>query len=268
MITLIQILDSNRIIWEMYMQGFLDGGREDIYRECNCVFRPAEAWTEHVHSYLKYLHSEGFIKVPFPFEIDNNGIEKISYVEGNVYNDLLPEEVKSDEALISFCKLVKRFHEIGEKYIELLTSKEQWMLPVRTPIETMCHGDLAPYNIVMEGKKAIGIIDFDSLHPGPRLWDIAYSLYRWIPLMSPDNLENFGSEDDKKRRLNLFITTYGLNDNNNKEIIKYVIDRLEYLVSFMEYEAKNGNKTFIQDIEEGHLGLYRKDIDYIELNWG
>ena len=48
--------------------------------------------------------------------------------------------------------------------------------------------------------------------------------------MSPDNPESFGSEDDKVRRLELFIRTYGLNDVNNKDIIKCVIDRLEYLV--------------------------------------
>lgn len=249
------------------MQEPLDGGRDDIYRKGNYVYRPAEAWTGHVHSYLRYLHDRGFNKVPFPYEIDRNGIEKISYVEGNVYNDILPNEVKCDEALISFCKLVKRFHDIGEEYIEALTGIEEWMLPVRTPIETMCHGDLAPYNIAMEGKEAVGIIDFDTLHPGPRLWDIAYSLYRWIPLMSPDNPESFGSEDDKHRRLELFIRTYGLNNISNKEIIKCVIDRLEYLVSFMQKEAMNGNVVFIEDIEEGHLELYKKDLKYIVLNW-
>lgn len=250
------------------MNEFLEGGRGGIYREDNYVFRPAEIWTEYVHLYLKYLHSKGFNKVPFPFGIDKDGIEKISYVEGNVYNELLPEEVKSDEALISFCTLMKQFHDIGEEYIHKLTGNEQWMLPIRTPVETMCHGDLAPYNIVFKGKKITGIIDFDTLHPGPRLWDISYALYRWIPLMSPDNPENFGSEDDKHRRLSLFTKTYVLNDRDNKEIIKYVIQRIEYLVSFMEREAEKGNLTFKQYIEDGHLSQYRTDLSYIKLYWG
>ncbi len=250
------------------MYEILEGGRDDIYREGNYIFRPAEIWTEYVHIYLKYLHSMGFDKVPFPFGIDKDGIEKISYVEGNVYNELLPEDVRSDEVLISLCTLMKQFHDIGEKYIETLTGKEQWMLPVRTPVETMCHGDLAPYNVVVEGKKAVGIIDFDTLHPGPRLWDISYSLYRWIPLMAPDNPENFGSEDDKKRRFDLFIKTYGLSDRDNMEIIKCVIQRLEFLMAFMEKEANNRNLTFKQHIEDGHLKQYRRDLNYIKLNWG
>ena len=204
------------------MDELLEGGREAIYREGNYVLRPAQPWTEHVHRFLKYLHSKGFDKAPYPIQIDRDGTEKLSYVEGNVYNELLPDEVRSDAALISFCYLMKQFHDIGEEYIETLTGKEAWMLPLRTPIETMCHGDLAPYNIAMEGTKAVGMIDFDTLHPGPRLWDIGYSLYRWIPLMSPDNPENFGSEADKRRRLQLFLHTYGLKDSNSEGVIETV----------------------------------------------
>ena len=50
-------------------------------------------------------------------------------------------------------------------------------------------------------------------------------------------------------------------------LLETVIERLEYLISFMEQEAKNGNTTFIQHIEAGHLDQYRRDLDYIELNW-
>lgn len=245
------------------MNEYLDGGRDTIYRQDNYIFRPAAGWSSHVHDFLKYLHSKGFDKVPYPYGIDNEGIEKLSYVEGTVYNDLLPDEVKSDETLISFCNLIKQFHDLGETYVKTLTGQEQWMLPVRTPVETMCHGDLAPYNITIEGKKAIGIIDFDTLHPGPRLWDISYALYRWIPLMSPDNIENFGSDEDKKRRMKLFLQTYGLTDISYSEIINQVIKRLEYLVEFMKKEAAAGNSTFQQHIDAGHLDIYLRDIDYM-----
>lgn len=122
------------------MNEYLEGGRDTIYKQDNCVFRPATAWSSHVHDFLKYLHSQGFHKVPYPYEIDKYGFEKLSYVEGTVYNDLLPDEVKSDETLISVCKLIKQFHDMGEGYIKTLTGRETWMLPARTPVETMCHG--------------------------------------------------------------------------------------------------------------------------------
>jgi len=249
------------------MDEFLKGGRENIYRNQNVVYRPAEKWSKDIHQFLKYLHHNGFDKVPYPYGIDINDQEKVSYIEGEVYNDILPKEIRSDETLISFCRLVKAFHDLGEEYIKLLTGNEKWMLPICTPIETMCHGDLAPYNIVMKDNEAVGIIDFDTLHPGSRMWDIAYSLYRWIPLMSRDNPENFGSEDDKLRRLRLFIETYGLKVSDDKELFNCVVRRLEHLINYMAGEAEKGNDVFKKHIEEGHLTQYYKDLEYVKDTW-
>lgn len=246
----------------------LEGGRINIYKKDNCVYRPAQAHTKYVHLFLRYLHSKGFDKVPFPYGIDYDNIEKISFVEGEVFNELLPDNVKSDETLVSFCKLMKQFHTLGEQYVKNLTGEEKWMLEVNTPVETMCHGDLAPYNVVIKDGQAAAFIDFDTLHPGPRIWDIAYSLYRWTPMMSQDNPESFGTEEDKRRRFNLFIDTYGLNEMDSREIVSYVVKRLEYLINFMKTEAKNGNTTFQEHIQQGHVNTYLRDIDYIKKNWG
>lgn len=248
----------------MFMTEYLNGGRDKIYKKDNCVHRPSDRWTQHIHPFLKYMHEMGFDKIPYPYEINDSGIEKLSFVEGNVHNGILPEEVKTDEALISVAELLRKYHDLASGYIKTLTGNEEWMLPKLEPIETMCHGDFAPYNMVMDGGIAIGIIDFDTLHPGPRLWDVAYALYRWIPLMSPDNPENFGDEDDKKRRLEIFRDTYGLNETSNAIIIDWVIRRLEYLVDFMRSEAKRSNETFQRNIDAGHLNSYLNDLAYIE----
>ena len=48
----------------------------------------------------------------------------------------------------------------------------------------MCHGDFAPYNITFVDRCVHGIIDFDTLHPGPRIWDVAYAVYRRSPFVS------------------------------------------------------------------------------------
>jgi len=28
----------------------------------------------------------------------------------------------------------------------------------------------------------VALIDFDTAHPGPRIWDVAYAAYRFVPL--------------------------------------------------------------------------------------
>jgi len=249
------------------MSTVLDGGRENIYKEKNVVHRPTHKWTKHVHDYLKYLHSNGFDKAPFPYAEDANGIEKVSYIEGEVYNGILPLEAQSDELLVSFSKLVREYHDIGETYINQLTGEENWMLSTKSEVETMCHGDLGPYNIAVNGNDITGFIDFDTLHPGSRSWDLAYSAYRWVPLMSPENAESFGTESDKQRRLKLLIDTYGYAGLGAEQILTDVIKRLEYLIDFMRAEASGGDETFKKHIEQGHLDLYYRDIEYIKSNW-
>ena len=245
----------------------LDGGRDDIIRDKDVVYRPAHEWSIYAHEFLKYLYECGFEQVPFPkgFILDQREI--LTFVDGEVFNEELPQAVKSDTVLIEFAKLIRRYHDLGAEYVERLTGDENWMLPIQTEIETMCHGDLAPYNTAILESSIVGLIDFDTLHPGSRLWDISYALYRWIPLMSEDNPESFGSELDKSRRIEKFIEAYGTDIVDWDNVFNCVIGRLEFLVDFMKQEAVNGDETFEQHIEDGHIKGYIEDIKYIKKNW-
>jgi hypothetical protein len=46
-----------------------------------------------------------------------------------------------------------------------------------------------------------------------------------------------------------------------------MIKRLAHLVDFMVQEANDGDETFKQHIDEGHVSGYLKDIAYIKKNW-
>lgn len=245
----------------------LDGGRDNIFRDQNIVFRPSHEWTTNVHDFLRFLHNRGLSKVPYPHGIDNDGQEMVSFVEGDVFNKMLPREVRSDETLKSFAAFIRIFHDLGAEYIQHLKGTENWMLSVQTDVETMCHGDLAPYNNVLQGSSVVGLIDFDTLHPGSRMWDIGYALYRWIPLMSDKNPENFGSHIDKARRIELFLNAYGMDSVAREELFDMIIRRLEYLVFFMKQKADQGDSNFRQNILDGHLKSYLDDIEYIREEW-
>ncbi|MFD2351725.1 phosphotransferase [Nonomuraea ferruginea] len=56
-----------------------------------------------------------------------------------------------------------------------------WYFPPRQPAEVVCHADIAPYNCVFRDGAPVAFIDFDTAHPGPRLWDVAYAAYRFVP---------------------------------------------------------------------------------------
>lgn len=243
---------------------YLNGGRESsIKRDGKTVHRPAQKWTPLVHKFLNSLRENGFHSAPIPLEINLNNEEVVSYLEGDVYNEELPTFLQTDETLLSVAKLIKDFHRASISFLDSLTGDEPWMLISRTPVEVMCHGDFAPYNVVITDTMASGIIDFDTIHPGPRIWDIAYAVYRWVPLMSPENPESYGSKTEQLRRLKLFLNEYGEFNKNIRAVLETVIERLRYTVQFMEEKANAGDINFQKNIEAGHHLGYFRDIMYV-----
>jgi aminoglycoside phosphotransferase (APT) family kinase protein len=145
----------------------------------------------------------------------------------------------------------------------LFRNLEGWMFPVREPLEVVCHGDFAPYNCVFLGDQAVGVIDFDGAHPGLRLWDLAYAVYRFAPVTSPDNCDGFGGSREQFRRTRLFCDIYGLALVDRPNLPDMMIRRLETLVNFMYSEAERGNEHIQKNIDDGHAALYRRDSEYI-----
>lgn len=243
------------------------GGRENkIFRVKDKVIRPSALWTAYIHDFLNFLIEEGVTYVPKPYGINEKGEESLSYVQGEVYNYPLPDFMLQDQMIRSAAILLRNYHEVSEKYIDKLTKKEVWMLPTIDPIEVMCHGDFAPYNITIMDGEAFGMIDFDTLHPGPRIWDISYAIYRWVPFTNPTNPDCNSTLEEQIRKAKLFLDSYELKFEERELLPKTMADRLANLVSYMKNQAENGNLDFQKNIEEGHMDLYIKDIQYILMN--
>jgi len=239
----------------------LVGGRTGkIQKVGDTVIRPANIWTTNVHSFLRYCIDEGSVFVPTPYGINNDGDEMVSYMPGDVYN-ALPSSLLSDSLIVSAATLLRKLHELGEQYIPKLTSKEQWMLPVVSPVEVMCHGDFAPYNVTIVNGKAHGIIDFDTLHPGSRMWDIVYAVYRWV--LSID-CRFYGKVDEQIQKTKLFLDSYGVKTDDRHGFVELLVKRLESLMDYMKCQAQSGNTDFQQHIDDGHLQVYLSDIEYIK----
>lgn len=242
----------------------LQGGREgSIKRKGKRVYRPAQEWTPTVHRFLNSLRENDFFAAPIPYEITDEGEEVVCFLEGDVYNEELPQLQQSDETLLSVAKLIRQYHKASIPFLNELNGTELWMLQPREPYEIICHGDIAPYNMVMNGNTTTGIIDFDTIHPGPRIWDIAYAVYRWVPLMAPENPESFGTTEDQLRRLHLFLDAYEELNGSTDTVLYMVIERLRSIVAFMKKKAIEGDLKFQKDIAEGHHLGFLRDITYV-----
>ena len=244
---------------------YLEGGRENqIARAGNTVIRPSGLWTPTVHSLLNHLRENNFLAAPEALGFDKAGNEIVSFIEGEVNNYPLSEAAKSLEALQTAASLLRAYHDATISFLNRGMTQQKWMLPAQEPAEVICHGDYAPYNVVLNGRIAIAIIDFDTTHPGPRVWDIAYALYRWAPLTNPQNLDGWGDLNQQITRAQQFCDSYGLAISERENLVAITVARLHALVNFMHTEAKKGNEAFQQNITDGHHLSYLADIEYLQ----
>lgn len=230
----------------------------------NEVHRPSGYWSKQVHQLLYYLHEQGFDSVPKPLGFDDKGREIVTFLAGEVYPSLLSPQAASIHALTSAAKLLRAYHDAAQYFLQKFPMKEGWMLPAKEPIEVICHGDFAPYNIVLNGEEAIGIIDFDAAHPGPRAWDVAYALYRFAPFANSDNPESLGSIEEQISRARLFCQAYQLSKKESTNLADLMIERLNALLEFLHQSTLAGNKKYQHNLKEGHDLIYLKDIQYIK----
>ncbi|OCH01843.1 phosphotransferase enzyme family protein [Aliivibrio fischeri] len=245
----------------------LQGGREGlVFRSEDKVYRPSGFWSVSIHKLLSHLESDGFSGAPKSFGFDDNGNEILSYVSGEVYNYPLSGNIATDEALISAGTLLRQYHDSTVSFISSPSfQKTEWMLPRRKPYEVICHGDFAPYNVALNGNQTVGIFDFDTAHPAPRLWDIAYAVYCWAPFKT-NEYDALGDLNSQSARAKLFCDSYGLSNAEREKLVETMIARVQTLVDFMQSEADNGNEAFIENISNGHHLAYLADIEYLKLN--
>ncbi|WP_064709611.1 phosphotransferase enzyme family protein [Rhizobium bangladeshense] len=242
----------------------LEGGRTgQIWRDGNNVIRPSGEWTPTAHRFLRHLRSKGFLAAPEPIRITCEGQEVVGYVAGRVCEDLGDPLIGSERMLISAARLLRDFHTASQGFLESDDAAQIWMLPPQEPREVVCHGDYAPYNVATIDHEAIGIIDFDTAHPAPRLWDLAYAVYRWAPLSDPANPAVAFGFYEQLRRAEIFCNAYGATAEERRRLPEMICRRLQALVDFMLASAAAGDEFFREDVHAGDAGLYLNDIGYI-----
>ncbi|MGW0517052.1 phosphotransferase enzyme family protein [Crossiella sp. NPDC003009] len=248
------------------MEEILTGGNmTSVVKVGDTVRRAAGPWTPSVHALLDHLRRRRFDRAPEALGLDEQGREVISLLPGAVAHYPLPAHVLSDRTLIAVAELLRDYHEATVDFRP--PEDAVWQLPAHEPVEVLCHNDFAPYNLMFEGDRLSGVIDFDTISPGPRVWDLAYTAYRFVPLTDPENPDvPYPGIAEQRRRLALFVTAYGMDRITPGEVAATAVRRLREMVEFIVTRARNGDPAQQRVLELGHHLLYERDIAYLEAN--
>jgi hypothetical protein len=236
----------------------LSGGNlTSVVRVGATVRRTMQPWNTTVHHLLRQLEESHLDLAPRFLGIDERGREILSYIPGEV--GFFPY-VWTEECLVSAATLLRRYHDATTQFRQPSQANWQFVYPDETRHEVICHNDFAPYNLVFVDQTVHALIDFDTCGPGPRLWDLAYAVYWFVPLYPHDLPYARGLNDalQANQRLQRFCMAYGI--SYTQELLDMVELRLEALCQLLITRAANGEQAYQTMIEEGHLAGYQQSL--------
>jgi Ser/Thr protein kinase RdoA (MazF antagonist) len=244
-------------------------GEDRVVIDGDVVRRPAQAWTPTVHAFLRHLRAAGVESVPEPLGIESgveSDTETLGYLPGASGRDGWFAQ-HSREGLTSAARLLREIHDASRGWAP--PSDAIWAAPpVPGDDLVMCHGDPGPWNFVWDGSDAIGLIDWDFLHPGPRVDDVAYALRWFAPARSDEHAldwHHFPEVPDRRARIAAFLEAYGdltALDLRQGEVTEAIARRMEATIRIGSALAEAGIEPQRTWATEGHF-----KEEAVEVRW-
>jgi hypothetical protein len=160
-------------------QALSGGNMGGAVRVGSTVRKSTKPQSKTISRLLAHVRAQGLTWVPEPLGVDAQGRDVWSFIPGEVVHDQ-PAWLWSREILTTVAQRLRQWHDATASFER--RPEDAWWWPGKLPSEVICHVDFAPYNHVFMNGKFAGAIDFDICYPGPRLWDLAYTAYRYLPL--------------------------------------------------------------------------------------
>ncbi len=256
-------------------QHLAGGNLTQVTRSGETILRTTGFWSPSVHRLLQHVRAEGFTQAPIFWGHHEDGREILSFVPGSCPEDypFMTTVEQYRHVITSIARLLRQYHDATASFV--VQPQDRWLLryPGTLDAEVICHNDIAPYNVTFVDGHPYGLIDFDTACPAPRIWDIAYALYRFVPLSAAtfdpkrQTYRHYVREQEAPLRQELverFFAAYGC--QRPVDVFDIVIQRLQNLLQFMSQEAAAGNVVFQQLQAAGHAQLYHRDIAFIREN--
>ena len=235
-----------------------------IHIEGGLVRRPAQAWTPTVHAFLSHLRDQGLVCVPEPVAI-NGEIETLGFIEGESGGDGWYHQ-HSEAGLRSAARLLRTIHDAATGWVP--PDDAVWGAPPLPGDElVLCHGDPGPWNFVWQDDEAVALLDWDFLHPAPRLDDVAYAL-RWFAPFRADHLalewHHFPAVPDRRARVRAFLDAYGALPDF--DVVEAMATRAEATIDIERSLAERGIEPQRTWVAEGSLEAQAAEVRWAREN--
>jgi phosphotransferase family enzyme len=246
--------------------GELAGGYHSApVRRGDLVIRAAGAWSPNVQALLRHLREAGFTQAPVYVSRDERaGTETLRFIAGQAGTYPLSAPQRSAEALANVARAIRAMHDAASGFVAPEPGNWQYRTAIPARIDCIGHNDLGPYNVIYDGTRVAGVIDWDFAGPSSRAWDLCYAAHRFVPLSAPRSARAFGWDPvpEQAARLRLFAAAYG-DDVPLPYLLDLLIVRLSAICADIERQVALGNPKFDRMRDERHADGYREDMRYV-----
>ncbi|NKJ71900.1 aminoglycoside phosphotransferase family protein [Rhizobium leguminosarum bv. viciae] len=208
---------------EIFLRG---GGRNEVSKRGNVVFRSSGPWSQSVIHPLRHLELFGFSEAPIVIDsgFDESGRETLSFIDG----DVLHPKPWTDEALPKLGAMIKRLHDATKLFpIPEDVVWQPWFgRSLGTGPWVVGHCDVGPWNIVSRNGLPVALIDWELAGPVRQDTELAQACWLNAQLYDDDIAEKvgLGSVTSRARQMRLLLDGYGLTRSARKGFVDKVIE--------------------------------------------
>jgi Phosphotransferase enzyme family len=197
------------------------------------VLRPSSPHTGSIHALLRAVKRAGFEGASSPVGIDEDGRERLVFIDGEVPVPPYPSWSQSDTALASVAGLLRGLHDAARGFDPRgLTWNDALADPAAGTL--VCHNDVELSNVVFREGIAVALLDFEFAAPGRPVYDVAQLARLCVPIDDDFDQARLGWRPaDRPARLRLVADAYGLERAGRVELLAAMddaIDRVEAAV--------------------------------------
>src|SRR5262245_6742774 len=137
------VCKGGRVIEQRLDGGIANAGR--VVRVGPHVLRPSGPHTRSIHAFLRAVRDAGFEGASSPVGIEEDGRERLVFIDGDVPASPYPRWSQSDTALESVARLLRGLHDASRSFDPGgLTWNDALADPMGGTI--VCHNDVEPSN--------------------------------------------------------------------------------------------------------------------------
>lgn len=249
---------------EVLSGGIANAGR--IIRTADTVRRPLGPQSRGVHAFLAHLDAEGIEGVPRVLDVVD-GYEVLSFIPGTTASDPMPNSLLGLDVLSQVCDLQASLHRAADGFV--------WPTDVAPAVPyvpsgaagmLVCHNDLNCQNVIFDGTRVVGAIDFDYSAPVNRLFDIAYMARHWVPFRHVDDLDLEWAGVDQFERFALICDAHQLSRAERETVVGFALEFFDDVLEVVRARAVANIGGFNAMWKAGYERSNRRSKDWLADN--